>query len=144
VAPLFVIVSGLLHYLQSVAMTAQLFAAAGSTLLLFIVLPLTLARLQGVYLTSGFQLHAASPLAFLAAAALGLTLWPLAYDSIILCQDLGIATITAETLLEKRPALMALIEKLRAVPPWLVLLDCFRRGPRLPSPPRYSVCFMPA
>jgi sodium transport system permease protein len=123
VAPLFVIISGLLHYLQSVNMTAQLLAAAGSTLLLFIVLPLTLARLQGVEVKSGFQLHRTSPLAFFAGAALGLTLWPLAYNSIILCQDLEIATFTTEMLLEKRPALVALIEKLRAVPPAVVLLS---------------------
>jgi sodium transport system permease protein len=106
-----------------VNMTAQLLAAAGSTLLLFIVLPLTLARLQGVEVKSGFQLHRTSPLAFFAGAALGLTLWPLAYNSIILCQDLEIATFTTEMLLEKRPALVALIEKLRAVPPAVVLLS---------------------
>src|SRR5262249_29485543 len=48
VAPLYVVVSGLLHLVQGIAMTAQLLAAAGATLLLFIVVPVMLARMQGV------------------------------------------------------------------------------------------------
>ena len=53
---------------------------------------------------------------------IGCTLWPLAYNSIILCQQLGIATISAEKLAEHRPALLDYVEKLRAVSPVIVLL----------------------
>lgn len=123
VAPLYVVASGLLVYLQGIAMTAQLFAAAGTTLLLFVVVPVMLARLQGVELRHGFQLQQVPWLAFTAAIVLGCTLWPLAYDSIILCQNLGIATISMEKLEEQRPALMLLVERLRAVPPWIVLMS---------------------
>jgi sodium transport system permease protein len=123
VTPLFVIASGLLGALQGIGMVAQLLASAGTTLLLFIIVPLVLARWQGVQLQGGFQLHRAAPLMFVAAVVLGCTLWPLAYDLHILCQKLGIATISDERLAEHRPALMTLIERLRAVPPWIVLLS---------------------
>jgi sodium transport system permease protein len=122
VAPLYVVISGVLGGLQSISMVAQLLAAAGTTLLLFIVVPLALARWQGVSVKDGFQLHASSPLVLAAAVVLGCTLWPLAYDSHIFCQNIGIATISAEKLEEHRPAITTLIERMRAVPPWIVLL----------------------
>ena len=60
------------------------------TLLLFIALPLVLARLQGVQVCgSAFSLPRRAPLAFIAAAVLGCTLWPLAYDLIILVPGPG-------------------------------------------------------
>jgi ABC-2 type transport system permease protein/sodium transport system permease protein len=123
VAPLYVIASGLLANTQAILMTAQLLAAAGTSLLLFIIVPLTMARLQGVEVQGGFQLRRASPVAIAAAIILGCTLWPLAYDSIILCQSLGIATLSAEKLAEHRPALLTMIERMRAVPSWIVLLS---------------------
>ena len=122
VTPLFVIATGLLGALQGVGMVAQLMASAGTTLLLFIIAPILMARWQGVQLHSGFQLHRASPLMFLAAVVLGCTLWPLAYDLHILCQKLGIATISVERLAELKPELISRIESMRAVPPWIVLL----------------------
>jgi len=123
VAPLYIIVSGMLLHLQTVAMPAQLLASAGLTLLLFMVLPLMLARLQGVEARPGFQMQHASPLFYIAAAVLGCTLWPLAYDSIILCQHLGVATISLEAQAQHRPALLALVERLRSVSPVVVLLS---------------------
>jgi ABC-2 type transport system permease protein/sodium transport system permease protein len=122
VAPLFVVVSGILASLQSISMVSQLLATTGAILLLFIVVPVGLARLQGVRVKDGFQLFRASPLVLASAFVLGCTLWPLAYNSIILCQNLGIATISAEKLEEHRPAIMTLVERMRVVPPWIVLL----------------------
>jgi len=118
VAPLYVVLSGLLRTLQSVSMSAQLMAAAGMTLLLFIVVPLLLARSQGVQLESGFQLRRASPIAFAAAAVLGCTLWPLAYDLMTFCQNLGVATLSAE----QRSILLEFAKKLRTMPWPLMLL----------------------
>ncbi|HEY2412366.1 MAG TPA: ABC transporter permease subunit/CPBP intramembrane protease [Pirellulaceae bacterium] len=121
ITPLYVIASGLLAMLQGIGMIAQLMAAAGTTLIIFVAVPMMMARYQGVAPRSGFQLSRANPLFFVAAAILGATLWPLAYDSIILCQQLGLATLSSEKLAEHRPALLAMVEKLRAVPPWIVL-----------------------
>jgi ABC-2 type transport system permease protein/sodium transport system permease protein len=128
ITPLYVIASGLLATLQGIGMNAQLMAAAGTTLIIFVVVPLLMARYQGVAPRSGFQLFRANPLFFVAAAVLGATLWPLAYDSIILCQQLGLATLSSEKLAEHRPALLAMVEKLRAVPPWIVL-PCLAAAP---------------
>ena len=122
VAPLFVVCSGVLVGLQSISMVAQLLAAAGTTLLLFIFVPWMLARWQGVSVRHGFQLLSASPMILASAVVLGFTLWPVAFDLHILCQNLGIATISAEKLEEQRPAITTLIERMRAVPPWIVLL----------------------
>jgi sodium transport system permease protein len=122
VAPLYVISSGVLAQLGGIGIVAQLLAAAGVTLLLFMLLPVLLARGQGVRVREGFQLHSAPPLVWIAAAVLGCTLWPLAYDSIILCQQLGFATLNFEKLAEQRPELVALIERLRTAPLPVVLL----------------------
>jgi ABC-2 type transport system permease protein/sodium transport system permease protein len=122
VAPTYVIVFGILAQLKSLPMPAQLAAAAAMSLLLFVVLPLGLARMQGVRLADGFQLHRASPLLFVAALVLGATLWPLAYDSIIGCQQLGIATISRDKLAENRSLFESFIERMHSAPPALLLL----------------------
>ena len=138
------------------------------TLLLFVVLPLGLARLQGVAVQPGFQLRSASPWAFILAAVLGCSLWPLAYDLIILCQDLGIATLSAEQLAEQPASARSTAQPLavpaarrhparlghRAGDRRRVLLPRLpaRRVPRPPprlgrhrhSPPPCSACFTPA
>jgi ABC-2 type transport system permease protein/sodium transport system permease protein len=121
ITPLYVIASGLLATLHNIGMVAQLMAGAGITLIIFVIVPLLMARYQGVEANSGFQMLRTKPLFYVLAAVLGATLWPLAYDSIILCQQLGIATLSNEKLAEHRPALLAMVEKLRAVPPWIVL-----------------------
>jgi len=122
VAPLYVISFGVLGLLGAVSIVNQLMAAAGVTLLLFMLVPALMARMQGVEFREGFQLRAASPLAWMAAGVLGCTLWPLAYDSIILCQQLGLATLNLEKLAEQRPEFLALIERLRAAPLPVILL----------------------
>jgi ABC-2 type transport system permease protein/sodium transport system permease protein len=122
VAPLFVIAGGILAQFQSIAMSAQLMATAGTTLFLFLVLPAALARMQGVSIRDGFQLRGASPLALAGGVLLGVSLWPLAYDLIILCQDLGLATLSREKLAENRPGLDALLDRWRSMPIAAVLL----------------------
>jgi ABC-2 type transport system permease protein/sodium transport system permease protein len=121
VTPLYVVASGLLATQNNIGMVAQLMAAAGITLIIFFVVPLLMARYQGIEPHSAFQLSQAKPIFFAVAAVLGATLWPLAYDSIILCQQLGLATLSSEKLAEHRPALLEMVERLRAVPPWIVL-----------------------
>jgi len=122
VMPLFIVASGMLSFLDAGAMTARLLAGAGISLVLFAVLPMLLACLQGVDLAPGFQLRRASFGVFIAAGILGFTLWPLAYDLIVLCQNLGIATLTAEKIKEHQAAFEEFIRRFRAVNPGTVLL----------------------
>lgn len=123
IVPTYVITSGLLGALQGGSMVAKFLAAAGTYLIVFIVVPLLMARYQGVQPRSGFQLFRAQPLFILAAAILGVTLWPLAYDSIILCQQLGLNTLDVDKLAEERPELLEWIAKLAKVPPAVMLFS---------------------
>lgn len=122
VMPLFIIVSGLLGRLGEAALSSRLLAGAGVSLIIFIIVPLVVARFQGVDPRAGFQLRRATVGIYIAAALLGATLWPLAYDLIVLCRDLGIATLSAEKIEEHKSALEAMIDRLRALPPLIVLL----------------------
>ncbi len=123
VVPTYVIASGLLSSLQSVNMVSQLLAAAGTTFIVFIVVPLLMACYQGIETKPGFQLFRSRPVFIVAAAVLGVTLWPLAYDLIILCQQLGVATLNIDKLTEQRPELLDLVARLSKVPPWVVLFS---------------------
>jgi membrane protease YdiL (CAAX protease family) len=111
-----------LGLLGGAALWARLMAGAGVSLLIFVVLPLALARGQGIRLRDGFQLQRAAVGLYIAAAVLGATLWPLAYDLIILCRDLGIATLSAERIEEHKSALEELVGRLRALHPLTMLL----------------------
>jgi ABC-2 type transport system permease protein/sodium transport system permease protein len=122
VVPLYVISTGVLAQLARVSIAAQLLAAAGFAFLLFLLVPVAFARGQGVLLREGFQLRGAPAGVWLAAAVLGATLWPLAVDSILLCQQLGLATIDLERLAEQRPELLQMVERLRLAPLPVVLL----------------------
>jgi membrane protease YdiL (CAAX protease family) len=123
VTPLYVIASGVLSALQGGSMVAHFLAAAGTALIVFIVVPLLMARYQGVQAKPGFQLVRTKPLFFVVAAILGATVWPLAYDSIILCQNLEIGTLNIEKLAEQNPELLEWIAKLPKVPPAVVLFS---------------------
>lgn len=122
VMPLFVIAGGVLARLHMIPMPAQLGALAGTALLLFGALPLALARMQGVSVETGFQLRRPAVLAAIGAVLLGGCLWTFAYDLIVLCQDLGIATLSLKKLEEAQPGLETLFERWRAIPLPLVLL----------------------
>jgi ABC-2 type transport system permease protein/sodium transport system permease protein len=117
VVPVFVIVTGLLGYLPMTSISSKLLAEAAATLLLFLALPLGLARLQGVEIASAFQLRRPSALTMICAALMGLTLWPLAYDVILWCQHRGIATFDLAKFAERQPALVELIKQLPSASP---------------------------
>src|SRR4029078_10863251 len=85
--------------------------------LLFLAVPLGLAKLQGLKLQGAFQLHWPTAMALICASVLGVTLWPLACDLILLSQKLGIATINLEKLAEHQPVLVELIKRLTGAPP---------------------------
>jgi ABC-2 type transport system permease protein/sodium transport system permease protein len=122
VGPLYVLASGLLAQLQGLPMSGQLCASAASTLVLFALLPLGLAYWQGVRWQEGFQLRPAPWHAWLAAMLLGASLWPLAYNLLVLCQQWGLATWTPQRLAEHRQAIEELALRLRQTPLALLLV----------------------
>ena len=121
IVPLFIVASGTLVQFSALSMAQQLLASATMLLVLFIIVPLAMARWQAVELTSGFQLRSAPVHAFLGAIVLGCSLAPLAMELILLSQDWGIATITKEQLEQKSPLVQRLVEQWRQLSPALVL-----------------------
>jgi len=121
IVPLYVVLSGSLLQLSGQSMRTQLVAGALMLVVLFAVIPLAVARWQGVALASGFQLRPAGVAAFVGAALLGVALAPLAYELIIISQRLGIATLSKQDVIDKSPLIKSLIAQWRAQPPALVL-----------------------
>ncbi len=120
IVPLYVILSGSLVQLAARGMATQLVAGAVMLAVLFGVVPLAMAKWQGVALTSGFQLRPGPLLGFLGALVLGAAAAPLAYELIIVSQALGIATLSEQDLAEKTPLVQRLVGQWRALPPALV------------------------
>ena len=78
--PAFLTLSGVPGRMMGQWIEGRLIANAILTILLFAMGPLALARWTGVEWGEGFQLRGAPWLAFFAAALLGLSLWPFAYE----------------------------------------------------------------
>ena len=120
--PLFVITSGMLAQMRGFPMAVQLMASSGLLLLLFLVLPLAMARWQGVAVRSGFQLAAPPVLSVVGAIVLGVSLWPLAYELIIASREWGLATITDQQLAEFKLTVDDLLAQWRRLPLPAILL----------------------
>jgi ABC-2 type transport system permease protein/sodium transport system permease protein len=121
IVPLYVVLSGSLVQLSGQSMATQLIAGAVMLAVLFGVIPIAVARWQGVALVPGFQLRPAPLVALLGAIVLGAALAPLAYELIIVSQALGIATLSDEDLAGKAPLVQRLVGQWRALSPALVL-----------------------
>jgi ABC-2 type transport system permease protein/sodium transport system permease protein len=122
IVPLYVVASGTLAQLTSLSMAGQLLAGAIMLLVLFVVVPATMARWQGVEFCGGFQVHAPPVLGVIGAVILGCSLAPLAFELILLSQQFGLATISQEQLAEKAPLVNRLVAQWRELSPVLVLL----------------------
>ncbi len=120
IVPLYVTASGTLAQLTSLSMVGQLLAGATMLLVLFVVVPLVMARWQGVEPLIGFQLRWPPALGIVGAAILGCSLAPLAFELILLSQQFGIATIGQEQLAEKAPLVNRLVAQWREQSPVLV------------------------
>jgi ABC-2 type transport system permease protein/sodium transport system permease protein len=82
--PAFLILGGISSRMTTLTIEGRLALNMGITILLFAGLPLILSRLTAVSLTSGLSLRGASWLSFVSAAFLGLSLWPFAYELVLL------------------------------------------------------------
>jgi sodium transport system permease protein len=115
--PAYYLLSNLLA-LVPLGASQKLLLAAGVTMLLFGGFPLAAALLQRVRLDSAFAVRPASWLAFVAAALLGLTLWPLVEELFLLTQLLGVGTIDAD----KLQGVEQLLSEWQKLPAWLIVL----------------------
>jgi sodium transport system permease protein len=96
----------------------RLLATIVSSVVLFVGFPAIAAWFGRVDPVSGFRLHRAGVLAWMAALLLGVSLWPFAHELSVLLRGLQIATLSKEVL-EK---LHDQVAKLRTLPLWLPLL----------------------
>lgn len=87
--PCFVVLSSLLGLVPT-STTGRLVLAGCATAIVFGGVPLACAVMQHVRIGRGFQLNKTTPLAFLAALLLGLSLWPFAHELFLLNETLGL------------------------------------------------------
>ncbi|QDU96188.1 ABC transporter permease subunit/CPBP intramembrane protease [Lignipirellula cremea] len=90
-----------------------------ATLVLFGLLPTFAAWLQRVRIRDGFQVHTPILLSWPLAILLGVSLWPLAHELVVLAHQIGIASLSPEQMEQT----LGLVEKLRQVPLWVTLLS---------------------
>ncbi len=82
--PMFLILGGVTSRITDVSISYRLAVNAGLTILMFAGLPIALATISAVNFRSGFSIRGASLLSFAAAGLLGLSLWPFAYELVLL------------------------------------------------------------
>jgi ABC-2 type transport system permease protein/sodium transport system permease protein len=115
--PAYVLAASWLGQFREASLATRLIGMSVVTALLFGLIPFIAAVLGRVSLRGGFALRAASPLAFLGATALGISLWPFAHEIFLINQWLGLVSLDENSL---APALR-LVEQLPTISPWLVL-----------------------
>lgn len=116
--PLYFLLANSLHRVPWLPAGWRLVLAGAATALLFAVLPLGAALLQQVVLRDAFRLYPTKPAALLAAAILGLTLWPLAHEIFLLNRFLGVDSLTPERI----EMAQRLLDEWRRLSPAMILL----------------------
>jgi sodium transport system permease protein len=99
---------------------AAMLAVAGIiTVFVFAGLPLLLLAARNVDLRAGLSLRGASPAGFVAAALLGISLWPFAFELLLLIERLGVVSFDASFLAQAKE----IVQRLQAAPAPLVYLS---------------------
>jgi sodium transport system permease protein len=96
--PAYFLASSLLAQAATVSLRTRLLMAALVTILVFFQIPLAAALINRVDIGTGFRLRKASPIAFVGALFLGLSLWPFAHEAFVLLARWDIAPVDERTL----------------------------------------------
>jgi ABC-2 type transport system permease protein/sodium transport system permease protein len=115
--PLYFTISNSLYRVTWISPTVRLIASATVTALLFAGLPLLVGRVQNVVIREAFRLRGSHVLAFLSAAILGVSLWPMAHEIFLMNEILGLSSLSEERI----KAAEELLESWRNVSPLLIL-----------------------
>lgn len=99
-------------------LATKLAAAATATALLFGAVPLAAMHWGRVRLISGLALHRPPLTTMLGAVLLGLSLWTLVHEVVVLEHELGVFTLDQAA----RSSAAELVSKLAELPLWLILL----------------------
>jgi len=115
--PCYFVLSGTLARSTDVAMDRRLILGGLITVLVFGVIPWFVAAFTRVRLAD-LRRNSAGAIAFLAAALLGVSLWPAAHEIFLLNEWLGLPALQAEHL----ASVKNLLDEWRAVSPGLILV----------------------
>ncbi len=96
ISPVFILVSNLIARQETTRIGMQLGLAALATLVIFAIVPVTVAKWSGVRLTSGLGLGKPPLLAIAAALLLGVSSWPFAHELVLRQHERGWFTISHE------------------------------------------------
>jgi sodium transport system permease protein len=116
--PTYFLASNLLGRSTLVSLDGRLLLAALVTVLVFLQIPLALAVLNRVNLSTGFRLESAPWTAFAGALVLGVSLWPFAHELLVWLSRWEVIEFDPRTL----AAAKELIDKIQQVPPVLIIV----------------------
>lgn len=94
--PLYFLSANSLAHLTTLSPAGRLIASGLTTIVLFLVLPLVAARLQGASYVPTFRLEMPRAPILVASFVLGLSLWPFAHEVFLLNRQLGLNPLTGE------------------------------------------------
>jgi sodium transport system permease protein len=110
--PLFILLGNLPGRLESLSISVRLGLSSVVSVLLFVGVPLVLAKIRNIRIQTGFRLVKAQPLAFAGAALMGISLWTFAFN---------IVSYITQIDDERFAQFAGLIEQVNQAPLWLKL-----------------------
>jgi ABC-2 type transport system permease protein/sodium transport system permease protein len=116
--PAYFLLSATLARSTEMSLDRRLFVAAIVTMLVFCGIPCAVALSNRVRFRSGLGLAWPRVTSFVAAAMLGLVLWPAAHELFLLNERIGVTTLRVDQLAQ----VQALLEKMQNISPVWILL----------------------
>jgi sodium transport system permease protein len=113
----FVLANNLAHS-QDISMTERLVIGAVITTLVFGGVPLFLTIIGRVSAATGLGFRGTGFIPLLGAAILGLALWPLAHETYLLSERLGLTTLSAKQI----AAAKTMLDQFQTVPLWIIIV----------------------
>lgn len=121
VYPVYFAAMGFLAAQSEQTVAWQIGLAVVCSIAIFGAIPWIVARRQHVSLVTGFQLGGPPILSLVGAAILGVSLWPLAHELFVIAQQIGIGSVSEETLRRIAPQLELRLEEWRKLSPAVIL-----------------------
>jgi len=116
--PAYLLASNFMGRLGDIGIQSRLTYSGLLTVLLFLVLPSIIARVNQVEFRSTFSLSVPKPVAWPAAILLGLSLWPIAFELVIWAKSFGVGNLDPQFL----QRITSLLEEWHQLSPVFILL----------------------
>ena len=116
--PTYFVLANSLGRSAELSMQGQFIVRAVITAAIFGGIPAIIAMVGRVQWGSGLGLRRTNPLNLVAAAILGVSLWPVAHEIALLCQQYGLLTLNPDIVKK----VDAIVKQFQAMPLWLILI----------------------